>query len=478
MNMKIDEVLHAYAQILSDLPEQSTPEPLWHATVDFPDTIPDLDVATVSLETNAFVSTAADKQEVELLKEKLHPVKIEDVIELAHPEPVYIADAMGDGGLVENQNELHKKIVEMINKYPSGTAVHKYAALVEDLLSVASHLDADGHSSAANELDSLASDIASVIKKKNSELTKSAFLFAIPAVVKGVAAILSATGAAWYAYKGKQDNLAADLKKLGDNVDSWKDDSTFAAFKTRIYKLRDAITSMQGATSKWISDSNAYASHKSPLALKDLHDSTEELKNTFDAYKPIRDEVIESKLSGGWFPLFKLYESNVMSGYKDLMNYAASQEAGATRAKQDQDPFESKEMLDAPGVEEPATSSNADSTPLDKSLTTQAQLFINQAYEPIGPAHGIIDDVWYRGIKGMVDSLRSRLQRASAVQDPNTAAETAMQLNISRFVKMNNDGSYSLLVSASDINKIINLTELVESQAQAIRAQPHESLLK
>jgi hypothetical protein len=481
MNTKLDEIMSTYANILSTLPETPAVEPLWHATVELPDVTPDLDVAQISLQTNAFVSTAADKKERDILREKLRSVEIKDMVGEAHPEPVYIADAMEDGGLVENGNELHQKLVEMINKYPSGSVGHKYAALAEDLLTVAQELDATGDSSAAQELDSLANSIVDALKK-NSNLTKVALIWTVPMVMWGLGAILGTSGAAWYGFKGQQENLARDLDKLAGNVDSWKDDSAFAAFKSRIYQLREVISRMQASTNRWVAASDIYANQKTPAAMQELQSATEDLQKAFSDYKPLRDEIIDVKLAGAFFPAFKWYESNVMEGYNKLMGFAQEQGTRLSQQSDGQhaDQFDSPEMQDAEhAVEEADTSSRQ---PLDKNATMQAQLFINRAYQPIGVASGLIDDAWYKGIKAMVDSLRGRLQQAVAAQDPDAAAETAMDLNISKFVEMDSGGNYALLVSAAELNRIFNLVDLAEEQVKALRSarvmQPHESLLQ
>ena len=95
--------------------------------------------------------------------------KEKDIIEVAHPSPVYIAEAKGDGGLVENQNELHNKIMLIINKMPTGTLVHRYASSVIGLLKMAEQLDAVEESDAADLLTNLSSELV----KEMGALTES-----------------------------------------------------------------------------------------------------------------------------------------------------------------------------------------------------------------------------------------------------------------------------------------------------------------
>ena len=73
----------------------------------------------------------------------------EDLIEDAHPEPVYVADAQGTGGLVENQNEQHKKMVEVAQKMPTGQYIHTYASCAIDLIKLAEECDKAGEQEAA-----------------------------------------------------------------------------------------------------------------------------------------------------------------------------------------------------------------------------------------------------------------------------------------------------------------------------------------
>lgn len=63
------------------------------------------------------------------------------IMELAHPAPVYIAESQGDGALVENEIENQKKMIEVINKMPTGNLVGRYAALADVLLKTANVCD-------------------------------------------------------------------------------------------------------------------------------------------------------------------------------------------------------------------------------------------------------------------------------------------------------------------------------------------------
>src|SRR5689334_15540538 len=69
-----------------------------------------------------------DKKTIE--EKRLEPAE-KSIMEVAHPEPVYVAESMKDGALVENEMENQKKMIDIINKMPTGNLVHRYAALAD-----------------------------------------------------------------------------------------------------------------------------------------------------------------------------------------------------------------------------------------------------------------------------------------------------------------------------------------------------------
>lgn len=87
-------------------------------------------------------------------EKRLKPEK--DIIEEAHPKPVYVAESRGDGGLVENQNEQHKRLMEIVNKMPTGALVGRYASATVTLVKLAGDLDAIGELGAADMLTRIA----------------------------------------------------------------------------------------------------------------------------------------------------------------------------------------------------------------------------------------------------------------------------------------------------------------------------------
>jgi len=90
------------------------------------------------------------------IEEKRLKTPEKNIIEIAHPTPVYVAEALGDGGLVENQNEMQKKLIRIINKMPTGSLVHRYASVIDALVKIADTCDQQDETQAAELLTSAA----------------------------------------------------------------------------------------------------------------------------------------------------------------------------------------------------------------------------------------------------------------------------------------------------------------------------------
>lgn len=467
MILRLNEVLAAYAGILDKTEPVTTDEALWHAGYNFSEDRQELSPGTVSLETNIIVASS-DK---ELIEEKGNPFdKFDDMIERAHPKPVYIADATADGGLVENQNELHNKLVQMINKYPNGSTGHKYASLLQDLLKTAQQLDDSGDHAAANMIDATASEIQELLKKKSS-LSKTALLpLLVPAVpwVLGVLGLAGAASGSWFAFKGRQENLVKDLEDLLSNIDSWKDDTDFAPFKTTIYDMRAEASKLKDLAYKWLSASQAYKNERSSETANAVSEASQDLLETYQKYTALRDDIKDIKAPGALFPLFWKYDRDVKDDLDSALGLAKEEASRQRTTAPTISDFDSEEMKNAVVNPESATPPAPIRMPLDKSKTAQTQLFINEVFRPIAPATGVVNKEWYLGIKDMVDSLRTRMQKAAMIENPENAPITANELNISKFVSMNGDGNYSLLVDAPTINRLFEVADNVEQQANMI----------
>lgn len=99
------------------------------------------------------------QEDLKTIEEKRLKPKEKSIIEEAHPEPVYVAEARGDGGLVENQVEQQKKLIRMINKMPTGSLVGRYASATMGLLKLANDCDDVGETDTANLLTELADQL-------------------------------------------------------------------------------------------------------------------------------------------------------------------------------------------------------------------------------------------------------------------------------------------------------------------------------
>lgn len=118
--------------------------------------------AKISINQGFFKSAESKEDDSSLGKNRKDPEE-KSVIEIAHPEPVYIAESRGDGGLLENQIEQQNKIIEMINKMPTGNLVGRYASKAYNLIVLANVCDELGQGDAAN----LLTDAARVLVEKS-----------------------------------------------------------------------------------------------------------------------------------------------------------------------------------------------------------------------------------------------------------------------------------------------------------------------
>lgn len=100
-------------------------------------------------EEQGMFKTAADESD---LKENTLPEPEKSIIEIAHPDSVYVAEARGDGGLVENEIENQKKIIEIIKKMPTGALLGTYASSILTLIKMANACDDIGEKEAANKI--------------------------------------------------------------------------------------------------------------------------------------------------------------------------------------------------------------------------------------------------------------------------------------------------------------------------------------
>jgi len=99
------------------------------------------------------------------IEQKRLPEPEKHIMEIAHPEPVYVAEGRGDGGLVENEIEHQQKMIEMLNKMPNGALVGAYASVAVELIKVASACDEIGEPTAADILTDAAKKLFVLVEK-------------------------------------------------------------------------------------------------------------------------------------------------------------------------------------------------------------------------------------------------------------------------------------------------------------------------
>lgn len=92
------------------------------------------------------------QEDLKTIEEKHLKAPEKSIVEQAHPEPVYVAEARGDGGLVENEIENQQKAIEIINKHPTGSLVGRYASAVNELVKLANKCDEMGECEVADLL--------------------------------------------------------------------------------------------------------------------------------------------------------------------------------------------------------------------------------------------------------------------------------------------------------------------------------------
>jgi len=104
----------------------------------------DLDINNLAFIEGVVVKEAVDYDglDKEILKEKHQATDHPDIIEQAHPETAYMADGPMGTGVVENQNQQHDKILNVVYRMPTGFHYNKMASLVEGLVDMAAKLEA------------------------------------------------------------------------------------------------------------------------------------------------------------------------------------------------------------------------------------------------------------------------------------------------------------------------------------------------
>jgi len=137
----------------------------------------------------------------------------EELIGKAHPKTIQIADAMGAGGVVENQVEQQQKNLDIATKMPSGALYGVHAELVKELAKKANELEEQGKIKEAMRIDQTIKRIAALpFPNRQANIKKEALW---PALLLGLSALTGVVGAANMGFfSSKREDLATDLKDL------------------------------------------------------------------------------------------------------------------------------------------------------------------------------------------------------------------------------------------------------------------------
>lgn len=187
--------------------------------------------------TAAIVSNAED--DAKTILEKKYPVEVEDMVEKAHPEPVMVADHPY-GGLVENQNEQHQRILNIVNKMPTGFPLHSWASIATELVKIAQECDDLGLESEAKAIDEIAQSfflnkqagVWDFLSKNLMKVLGPSAAVVLPFVsnpwtIGIVAGLTLGAGTFWTLWDGIKEDIGTDIQDLIDELDDYNSDSDF-----------------------------------------------------------------------------------------------------------------------------------------------------------------------------------------------------------------------------------------------------------
>jgi len=110
------------------------------------------------------------QEDIKTIEEKRQKSPEKHIMEIAHPDPVYVAEARGDGGLVENEIEKQRRAIEIINKHPMGQHLGRYASAVVELVKLAEVCDQLGYTFAADRVTDAAQELVNTLEEDNFPL--------------------------------------------------------------------------------------------------------------------------------------------------------------------------------------------------------------------------------------------------------------------------------------------------------------------
>lgn len=113
----------------------------------------------MSIDQNVSLTTFAGDDEATIRSTRSTKAP-ESLLDMAHPKPVFVAESDEEGGLVENLNEAHEKMMDAVNKIPSGFMYHGiFASVIHKLTKLAQDLDDRGFHEVAIEIDEYCTDL-------------------------------------------------------------------------------------------------------------------------------------------------------------------------------------------------------------------------------------------------------------------------------------------------------------------------------
>lgn len=210
--------------------------------------------------TAAIVANADDKKTI---LQKKYPLESEDLVEKAHPESVLVAEHPY-GGLVENLNEQHQKMLNVVNKMPTGFPLHSWASIAEDLVKIAQECDDAGLTTYATAIDEVVESF--FLKKSNrfkglldkfrrnkgkpdgevvdldaGAVAVAPWLVRMLATPVGgiIAGVLAGASLFWTVWDGIKEDISTDIQDLVDELDSYYQDPDFRQ-KAGLKQMYDA----------------------------------------------------------------------------------------------------------------------------------------------------------------------------------------------------------------------------------------------
>lgn len=205
------EVMEEYARIASDQGLVSTallaPEKDARKPVGNPDKVPATPTRNEKTEHYDVKPEGADS----------------DLVQKAHPKDARPADAMGDGGLVENISQQQEKDIDVATSMPHGMLLGKHAAMVRTLVKLANALENNGNSKAAKRVDDTLRRVARIPFAEGLRKEAIAFLPLIGAALKGLftlkgMAVAGGVASGWSMFADRltstQEDLNTDIQDL------------------------------------------------------------------------------------------------------------------------------------------------------------------------------------------------------------------------------------------------------------------------